>query len=116
MAGVGLLKINTIEKWTEKLTSGGPRLVRFLGPGENRTMRDLHQLSSTQTEFNYYDFTNKKCHQYDFYTYSTKIRTSGNRTSGDRTSGGPPVLLVGDPLYCDYVFLTISALDDVTEL
>ena len=42
IAGVGLLKINTIEKWTEKLTSGGPRLVRFLGPGENRTMRNLY--------------------------------------------------------------------------
>ena len=24
--------------------TGGPRLVRFLGPGKNRTMRDLYQL------------------------------------------------------------------------
>ena len=44
------------------------------------------QLISTST-----NFTTQQSHQYEFYTYSTKIRTSGNRTSGDRTSGGPPV-------------------------
>ena len=46
---------------------------------------------SAQTEFHQYNFTNK-FQQYEFYTYSTKIRTSGIRTSGDRTIGGPPVL------------------------
>ena len=75
------------------MTTGGPRLVRILGPGKNRTMRNSYQLSSTQTNFHQYEFTNNRFHQYEFCTYSTKNRTSGIRTSGDRTSGGPPVCL-----------------------
>ena len=52
------------------VNTGGPRLVQFLGLGKNHTMRNLYQLSSTQTEFHQYKFTNFKFHQYEFYTYS----------------------------------------------
>ena len=92
-----------------KIKYRGPRLVQFLGPGKNRTMRNSYQLSSTQTEFHQYEFTNNKFHQYEFYTYSTKIRTFGIRTSGDRTSGGPPVFVYsnwGQVLYIHAHFIS----------